>query len=81
MAKKRAAKESDDSYFLKLLVFFVLGTVWFKFNGYIVFPAGLILGVILIHRDHLVIDRKVEYAMLLVAAIIGLTGWGLYFPL
>jgi hypothetical protein len=81
MAQKRTAKESDNAYFLKILVYFVVGTIWFKFNGYVIFPAGLILGLIMTQKDHFQIDRKVEFAVLLVAAVVGLTGWGLYLAL
>ncbi len=76
--KKSAATETDNAYFLKILIYFVLGTIWVKANGYVVFPVGLVLGVIIAQHDHFAIDRKVEYAILIVAAVLGLTGWGLY---
>ena len=78
-AKKN--QESDNSYFLKILIYFVLGTIWIKYNGYLVLPAGLLLGVAIAQKDHFQIDRKVEYAILLISAVIGLTGWGLYLAL
>jgi hypothetical protein len=74
-------KETDSVYFLKILIYFVLGTIWIKFNGYVIFPAGLIFGVLIAQKDHFAIDRKVEYAILLMAAVLGLTGWGLYIAL
>jgi hypothetical protein len=77
-AKKSAARETDNAYFLKILVYFVLGTIWIKVNGYVVFPAGLLLGIIIAQHDHFAIDRKVEYAVLIVSAVLGLTGWGVY---
>ncbi|HEY2004768.1 MAG TPA: hypothetical protein VGH44_06690 [Candidatus Saccharimonadia bacterium] len=79
--KKSAPKETDNVYFLKILIYFILGTIWVKFNGYIVFPFGLILGVVIAQKDHFAIDRKIEYAILLVSAILGLAGWGLYIAL
>jgi hypothetical protein len=75
---KRVAKETDNAYFLKILIYFVLGTIWVKVNGYVVFPAGLLLGVIIAQHDHFSIDRKIEYAVLIIAAVLGLTGWGVY---
>jgi hypothetical protein len=82
MAKfTKKPQETDNSYFLKILLYFVLGTIWIKFNGYLVLPAGLILGVVVAQKDHFQIDRKVEYAILLISAVIGLTGWGLYLAL
>jgi len=74
----KIAKETDNVYFLKILIYFLLGTIWIKYNGYIVFPLGLVLGVIIAQKDHFAIDRKVEYAILIIAAIIALTGWGFY---
>jgi hypothetical protein len=76
--KSKSAKETDNVYFLKILIYFVLGTIWIKYNGYVVFPLGLIFGVILAQKDHFAIDRKVEYAILLISAIIGLLAGGFY---
>jgi hypothetical protein len=75
---KAVPRETDSVYFLKILIYFVLGVVWIKFNGVVIFPAGLILGFIMSQKDHFAIDRKVEYAILLVAAVIGLMGAGFY---
>jgi hypothetical protein len=76
--KRNRLKETDDVYFLKILIYFVLGMIWIKHNGYVIFPAGLVLGLILAQKDHFAIDRKIEYAVLIIAAILGLTGWGLF---
>jgi hypothetical protein len=72
--KKSAAKETDNAYFLKILIYFTLGMLWVKINGYMVLPLGLVLGVIIAQHDHFSIDRKIEYAVLVVSAILGL--WG-----
>ncbi len=72
--KKSVATESDNAYFLKILIYFTLGMLWVKYDGYMVLPIGLILGVIIAQHDHFSIDRKIEYAILIVAAILGL--WG-----
>ena len=76
--KKPAPRETDNVYFLKILVYLVLGTVWVKYNGFVVLPLGLILGIVLAQKDHFAIDRKIEYAVLVVSAILGLAGWGFY---
>jgi hypothetical protein len=76
--KKSVAKEQDSVYFLKILVYFVLGTIWIKHNGIVVFPLGLLLGVLIAQHDHFAIDRKVEYAVLIVAAILGLMNAGIF---
>ena len=76
--KKSRTKEADNVYFLKILIYFVLGTIWIKYNGYVIFPLGLLIGVLLAQKDHFAIDRKVEYAILLISAIIGLLAGGFY---
>jgi hypothetical protein len=77
-SKKSALVETDNVYFLKILIYFVLGTIWVKIDGMPIIPIGAILGVVIAQKDHFAIDRKVEYAVLIVAAVIGLIGWGLY---
>lgn len=83
--KKTPVREADNAYFLKILIYFILGTVWIKLyvnnNGVPLVPIGLILGVIIAQHDHFAIDRKIEYAILLVSAVLGLAGWGFYLAL
>jgi hypothetical protein len=79
--KKPGARETDNAYFLKILMYFILGTIWIKYNGYVIIPVGLIVGIIIAQHDHFAIDRKVEYAILLISAVVGLTGWGFYLNL
>jgi hypothetical protein len=71
--------ESDSTYFLKLVVFVLLGTFWLKFSQPITwlgmpfrgFPLGLIVGLVLVSRfEKLQADRKIWYAILLIVAII-----------
>jgi hypothetical protein len=73
-AKKTVAKETDNAYFLKILIYFTLGMLWVKINGFMVLPVGLVLGLIIAQHDHFAIDRKIEYAVLVVSTILGL--WG-----
>jgi len=69
--------EKDSVYFLKLVLYLVLGSLWIKFpapffigdfgvNG---FPLGLCIGIIFATHDHFQIDRKIEYLILLIATI------------
>jgi len=81
MAKKALRVEPDSIYFLKLLLYFTVGSIWLKVNGRTVFPVGLVLGVIFSSHDHFRIDRKIEYAVLLVAALLGLAGFGVFLGL
>ncbi len=77
-ARKSATRETDNAFFLKILLYFVLGTIWVKYDGYVVFPIGLVIGLIFSHSDHFAIDRKIEYAILIVAALMGLVGYGVF---
>ena len=77
MAKNK--NEPDSVYFLKILLYFVLGTIWIANNaGQRVVPVGLLLGLLFAHKEHFRIDRKVEYAILLVSALISLFGPGIF---
>ncbi len=76
--KKSIAKETDSVYFLKILIYFVLGTIWVKYNGIVIFPIGLVIGVLISQHDHFAIDRKIEYAILIIAALLGLIGYGVF---
>jgi hypothetical protein len=63
-------KEPDSAYFLKLVMYFVFGTFWIHIasSDWIVpLPFGFIIGMAFATHDHFQIDRKVEYAILLVA--------------
>ena len=70
--------ETDSAYFLKLVLYVVLGSVWLKFAdpfiiGSVVInglPIGLVLGLIFASHDHFQVDRKIEYAVLLVVTIL-----------
>ncbi len=70
MPKKKAVRESDSTYFLKILLYLVLGLVWLQYNGKTIFPLGMLVGFFLAQHEHFQIDRKVEYAILLIAAIV-----------
>lgn len=71
--------ESDSTYFLKLVVFVLLGTFWLKFGQSVIWaglpingiPVGLLVGLLLVSRfEKYQSDRKIWYAILLVVGII-----------
>lgn len=71
--------ESDSTYFLKLVVFILLGTLWLKFEHPITWlgmplsgvPLGMLLGLILVNKfEKHQSDRKIWYAILLIVTII-----------
>lgn len=82
MAKTKTTKpqknEPDSVYFLKLVLYVLAGSFWLRFSeplqigDWIIgaVPIGLVIGLIFAHHDHFQLDRKVEYAVLLIATII-----------
>lgn len=78
MAKKpKPAPELDGIFLLKLVLYVIFGSLWLKIHSAdlttgIPIPVGFIIGLLFALHDHFQIDRKVEYAVLVVAALIGL---------
>lgn len=71
--------ETDGTYFLKLVVFVLLGTLWLKFQQPISWlgfpfyglPVGFLVGLLLVRQfEKYQADRKIWYAILLVVTII-----------
>lgn len=73
--KKIQSTETDGAYILKLVLYVVIGSLWIKITnsdgGQIPVPVGFIIGLIFAMHDHFQIDRKIEYAILLLAMFIG----------
>jgi len=85
MAKSKKTKntELDGVYLLKLLLYVLLGSMWVKVSAgqsiNIALPVGLIVGLIFASHEHFQIDRKIEYAVLIVAMLFGyFAPYGLY---
>ena len=73
MAKTKNRKyEPDSVYFMKIVLYFILGGIWVYLDGFFVpgLPIGLLIGLLFARHDHFQIDRKIEYAVLLAAAIL-----------
>lgn len=77
--QKEESYETDGTYFLKLVVFVLLGTLWLKFAqplswlGHLVtgIPLGMLIGLLLVNKfEKNQEDRKIWYAILLVVTII-----------
>lgn len=75
MANNKKTKTTDSTYFLKLVVLLILGSLWIKAsngeNWQLPVPIGLIIGLVIVTHEHFKIDRKIEYAVLLMAMLIG----------
>lgn len=80
MARKSNVKsaEKDSTYFLKLVLYIVVASIWLKFSSPIILgpltfsalPLGLGFGLLFASHEHFAIDRKIEYAILLVMTVV-----------
>lgn len=73
--KRPASKEIDSTYFLKLVMYLIIGSFWVRIdrNGSVIpIPVGLIIGLVFASHEHFQLDRKIEYAVLLMAMFVGL---------
>jgi hypothetical protein len=72
---------------LKLVIYVILGSLWLKLgkNGsdfQLPLPVGLAIGLMFTGHEHFRIDRKIEYAVLVIAALLGLMApFGLFVSL
>lgn len=73
--KKKTPKrpELDSVYLLKLVLYLIIGAQWIRITkGSTQYPVpiGFALGLLFASHDHFQIDRKIEYAFLLLAMFI-----------
>jgi uncharacterized transporter YbjL len=77
----------DGAYLLKLVLYVLLGSLWLKLKAggadfSIPLPIGLVVGLIFTSHEHFQIDRKIEYAALVIATLFGLIApYGLFISL
>lgn len=73
--RTKAVKETDSTYFLKLVMYLIVGSQWVRLENMpdwsIPIPVGLLIGVWFTSRERFQIDRKIEYAILLVSMFVG----------
>ena len=72
--RSRQATELDSVFFLKLVMYLVLGSLWLRFTGVdtqLPVPIGLMIGLVFASHEHFQIDRKIELALLLLATFVG----------
>lgn len=73
----------DGVYLLKLALYVILGSMWVKISHggslNLPLPVGFVVGLLFASHDHFRIDRKIEYATLMVAMLVGyFAPYGLY---
>ena len=73
MAKQQVS-EPDSTFFLKIVMYLIIGSVWLYFDGsdsiLAAIPVGLLIGLLFVRHDHFAIDRKIEYVVLLISALL-----------
>jgi hypothetical protein len=74
--KSKNRPEMDTTYILKLTLFLIVGSQWLYLvnvnsNTQTPVPVGLVVGLVFASHDHFQIDRKIEYALLLLAMFVG----------
>ena len=72
----KVQQELDSVYFLKLIMYLIIGAHWLRLtssSGQNVasLPVGLFIGMGFAMHDHFRIDRKIEFAVLLIATLVG----------
>ena len=82
-AKDVQTTSVDGVFFLKLVLYAIVGSMWIKITHdntlQIPLPFGLLVGLIFATHEHFQIDRKIEFAVLAVAMLVGyLAPYGLY---
>jgi hypothetical protein len=82
--KRQVPGELDGVYLLKLVMILVVGSMWVRFVGdgqryQIPVPVGLLIGLAFVMREKYKVDRKIDYALLLLAMFVGFwTQVGIY---
>lgn len=85
--KKQQNSSFDGVFVLKLVLYVILGSLWIKLDSSNLqntfpLPVGLVAGLIFASHEHFRIDRKIEFAVLVLAALIGLIApYGLFLNL
>ena len=83
-AQKQTPDAIDGAFVLKLVLYVILGSLWVKITKsgsslQLPLPVGLVIGLIFTSHEHFRMDRKIEYAVLVVAALFGyLAPYGLF---
>lgn len=72
----KQASETDSAYILKIVLFLIIGSQWLRLTDpnmtqQIPLPIGLLAGFFFAAHDHFQIDRKIEYAVLVLACLVG----------
>lgn len=82
--KKQTHVDYDGVFILKLTLYVLFGSLWVKITKSgsslnFPIPIGLLVGLFFTTHEHFRVDRKIEYAVLVIAALFGyLAPYGLF---
>lgn len=71
---RTVSNDTDAVYILKLVLYLILGSQWLRlsFSGFTLpLPIGLLVGLIFAHAEKYPIDRRIQYAILLLSMFTG----------
>lgn len=77
MLMPKQKNEPDSLYFLKLVLYVMAGSLWLRLATPIqigdfainALPVGAVVGILFASHEHFQLDRKIEYAVLLIATV------------
>ena len=74
IVKNKNTHESDGAFFLKIVLFLIISSLWLRVeysSGTVMpLPIGAAIAVIYAMHDHFQIDKKIELALILVGMFI-----------
>jgi len=82
--KYNSSANLDGVFILKLTLYVLLGSLWLKVshggsNLHLPIPVGFAVGLLFASHEHFRIDKKIEYAVLVIATLIGfMAPYGLF---
>jgi len=84
--KRKTTKETDSVFLLKIVFYLIIGSLWLKVTSgedlQFPIPIGFLLGLMFVKHEHFQVDRKIEYVVLLLAALLGFwLPFGIYITL
>lgn len=68
---KKKSREADSAYFLKIVLYLIVSSMWLRIQygevGELPIPVGAAIALLFAMHDHFQLDRKIEYALILVS--------------
>lgn len=73
---KATNSETNQTYFLKLVLYMIVGSQWLwivdqSMSQQIPIPIGIGIGLLFARHEHFKLDKKIEYAVLLISMLVG----------